>query len=81
MSLHLVRTTDERPACPEAVRLLRAALREDGRAAFLVPSFAQALDAQRLLAAAGVSLGVTVMTLSSLLDQTISLGSIVEVCG
>ncbi|WP_346696456.1 PD-(D/E)XK nuclease family protein [Thermophilibacter mediterraneus] len=69
MSLHLVRTTDERPACPEAVRLLRAALREDGRAALLVPSFAQALDAQRLLAAAGVSLGVTVTTLAAWAEE------------
>ena len=69
MSLHLVRTTDERLASPETVRMLRAALREEGRAALLVPSFAQALDAQRVLAAAGLSLGVTVTTLAAWAEE------------
>lgn len=61
MPLALVRTADEELVCPEVERLLRAALSARGRATLLVPSFSQALDAQRALAAAGgLSLGVTV---------------------
>ena len=63
MPLSLVTTKDERLVCPEAAGLLRASLARGGRATLLVPSFAQALDAQRELAAAGgLSLGVTVTT-------------------
>ena len=63
MPLTLVTTPSEEIVCPEVERLLREALAEAGRATLLVPSFAQALDAQRALAAAGgLSLGVTVTT-------------------
>ena len=49
MSLQLVRCADEGVTCPEVERRLRAALAATGRAVLLVPSFAQALDAQRAL--------------------------------
>ncbi|MBM6775519.1 PD-(D/E)XK nuclease family protein [Olsenella profusa] len=63
MPLTLVRTPDERPCGPDTLCLLRAALAAAGRVVLLVPSFAQALDAQRVLAAAGgLALGVTVST-------------------
>ena len=63
MPLNLLRCADDRLVGPDTLRLLRAALRDVGRAVLLVPSFAQALDAQRELAAAGgLSLGVTVST-------------------
>ena len=66
MSLQLVRCADEGVTCPEVERRLRVALAATGRAVLLVPSFAQALDAQRALAAAGgLSLGVTVSTPSA----------------
>ncbi|MDM8271778.1 PD-(D/E)XK nuclease family protein [Thermophilibacter provencensis] len=62
MSLDLMTTTDERLVCPEVAARLRAGLGGCGRAVLLVPSFAQALDAQRALAAEGPSVGVTVTT-------------------
>lgn len=66
MPLRLVTTSCELIASPCVVRALREALAADGRATLLVPSFAQALDAQRALAAAGgLSLGVTVTTPSA----------------
>ncbi len=63
MPLHLVTTTDEPLVCPGVERALRDAVAGGGRAVLLVPSFAQALAAQRELAGAGgLSLGVTVTT-------------------
>lgn len=65
MSLHVVRTTEEALVGAAVERALRGALAERGRAALLVPSFAQALDAQRSLAGRGLALGVTVTTPSA----------------
>lgn len=62
MSLDLMTTLDERLVCPEVAARLRADLARFGRAVLLVPSFAQALDAQRALAGEGLSVGVTVTT-------------------
>ncbi len=63
MPLNLVRTTEEGIVAATVADTLRRALVARGRATLLVPSFAQALDAQRALAAAGgLSLGVTVTT-------------------
>lgn len=63
MSLHIVRTTDERLVSPAVAASLRQALAREGRAVLLVPSFAAQLDASRALAAlGGLSLGVTVTT-------------------
>ncbi|OUO34669.1 PD-(D/E)XK nuclease family protein [Olsenella sp. An290] len=63
MSLCIVTASDERLVCPEVERALSDALSRTGRAVLLVPSFAQALDAQRSLArAGGMALGVTVST-------------------
>lgn len=63
MPLNLVRTIEEGIADATVVDVLRHALAACGRATLLVPSFSQALDAQRALAAAGgLSLGVTVTT-------------------
>ena len=70
MSLNLVRTTDERLVGAGVERALRAGLAAAGRAVLLVPSFPQALDAQRALAAAGgLSLGVTVTTPSAWAEE------------
>ena len=66
MSLTLMKTASELLVSPEAEKTLRAAVTEQGRAVLLVPSFAQALAAQRALAAAGgLSFGVTVTTPSA----------------
>lgn len=63
MALRIIETADERLVTGEVTRALRDALGARGAAVLLVPSFAQALDAQRMLAAAGgLSLGVTVTT-------------------
>lgn len=63
MSLCIVTASDERLVCPEVERTLAGALARTGRAVLLVPSFAQALDAQRALArVGGMALGVTVST-------------------
>lgn len=63
MPLALVTTACERIASPRVVRALREALASCGRAVLLVPSFSQALDAQRDLASeGGLALGVTVST-------------------
>ena len=70
MPLTLLRCADDRLVGPETLRLLRNALRDAGRVVLLVPSFAQALDAQRELAAAGgLSLGVTVSTLAAWAEE------------
>ncbi len=70
MSLKLLTTPDERLVCEEVVCALRAALSSAGRAVLLVPSFAQALEAQRALAdAGGLSLGVTVTTPAAWVDE------------
>ncbi len=65
MSLHVVRTTEEPLVGAVVEGALREALEAGGRAALLVPSFAQALDAERTLAARGLALGVTVTTPSA----------------
>ncbi len=63
MPLSALSATDERLASPELVGRERDALGSCGRAVVLVPSFAQALEVQRALAAErGLSLGVTVST-------------------
>ena len=63
MPLNLVTTAGERLVCAEVADALRAAVSSGGRAVLIVPSFAQALDAQRALAAeGGLSLGVTATT-------------------
>lgn len=63
MPLALVTTPDEEIACPEVARLLREALASTGGATLIVPSFSQALDAQRALCAeGGLSLGLEVTT-------------------
>lgn len=70
MSLNLVRTESEGIVAPEVEGRLRAALAAGGRAVLLVPSFAQALAAQRALAeAGGLSLGVTVTTLPAWAEE------------
>ena len=70
MPLNLVTTADERLVCAEVAGALRAALSAAGRAVLIVPSFAQALDAQRALAAeGGLSLGVTVTTPSAWAEE------------
>ena len=70
MSLKLLTTPDERLVCGEVVCALRAALSSAGRAVLLVPSFAQALEAQRALAGTGgLSLGVTVTTPAAWVDE------------
>ena len=53
MSLHVVRTTEEPLVGAAVERALREGLEGCGRATLLVPSFAQALDVQRSLAARG----------------------------
>lgn len=65
MSLHVVRTTEEPLVGAAVERALREGLEGCGRVALLVPSFAQALEAQRSLAARGLALGVTVTTPSA----------------
>ena len=65
MALSVHTATDERLASPELVGFVRAALDAHGRAVVLVPSLQQALEVQRSLADAGVSLGVTVGTPAS----------------
>lgn len=66
MPLTLVTTASEKIVGAEVVRRLRDAVEASGRAVLLVPSFSQALDAQRALAGAGgLSLGVTVTTLDA----------------
>ena len=63
MALRIIETADERLVTGEVTRALRGALGACGVAVLLVPSFSQALDAQRILAASGgLSLGVTVTT-------------------
>ena len=62
MPLTLIQTSDEKIVCPEVARRLRAALEGEGRAVLLVPSFAQALEAQRALSGLDLALGVTVTT-------------------
>ena len=66
MPLTLISSASEALLCPDVEGRLRSALDACGRATLLVPSFAQALDAQRGLAlAGGLSLGVTVTTPSA----------------
>lgn len=65
MSLTLTASASEAIASPHVVGRLSAAVGERGRAVLLVPSFAQALEAQRALARAGLGLGVTVTTPSA----------------
>lgn len=65
MSLTLTASASEAIASPHVVGRLSAAVGERGRAVLLVPSFAQALEAQRALSRAGLGLGVTVTTPSA----------------
>ncbi len=85
MPLNLVTTPSEELVSPEVLRRLREAVSSFGRAVLLVPSFGQALDAQRVLAGAGradgagagseaaeraaLSLGVTVTTVESWAEE------------
>ena len=62
MPLSVQATTAEGLATDELVSRVRGALSSRGRVVVLVPSFAQALDVQRALAARGLTLGVTVST-------------------
>ena len=62
MPLSVQATTAEGLVTSELVSRVRDALSSCGCAVVLVPSFAQALDVQRALAARGLSLGVTVST-------------------
>lgn len=65
MALSVHTATDERLTSPELVGFVRAALDAHGRAVVLVPSLQQALEVQRSLADAGISLGLTVGTPAS----------------
>lgn len=65
MSLTLTASASEAIASPHVVGRLSAAVGERGRAVLLVPSFAQALEAQLALSRAGLGLGVTVTTPSA----------------
>ncbi len=62
MSLHLITTSDERLVGGCVVDAVRAGLACAGRALVLAPSLALSLEAQRGLAAQGVSMGVDCAT-------------------
>lgn len=62
MSLTIVSTTEAGPASPEVVDHLRRAVKADGRAILLVPTFDEGLQASQSLARAGLALGVTITT-------------------
>ncbi len=62
MSLHLITTSDERLVGGCVADVLRAAVARDGRALVLAPSLALSLEAQRELAAQGISMGVDCAT-------------------
>ena len=63
MSLSIVKTTQERLVGPEVTQSLHEGIGAVGSAVLLVPSFAQALDAQRVLTAMpGLALSVTTTT-------------------
>lgn len=66
MSLTIVKTTQEQLVSTPVLRGLRDGVERDGSAVLLVPSFGQALDAQRVLAAEqGLALAVTTTTPSA----------------
>ena len=66
MSLTIVNTTQEQLVGPDVVRALHEGVAQTGSAVLLVPSFAQALDAQRTLAnVPGLALSVTTTTPSA----------------
>ena len=69
MALSVKTATDERMTSPELVGFVHAALDAHGRAVVLAPSFPQALEIQRALADAGISLGVTVGTPASWAEE------------
>ena len=63
MSLSIVKTYEERLVSAPVLRALEAGVESAGSAVLLVPSFAQALDAQRVLAEVpGLALSVTTTT-------------------
>ena len=66
MSLTIVNTTQEQLVGPDVVQALREGVAQTGSAVLLVPSFAQALDAQRTLSnVPGLALSVTTTTPSA----------------
>ena len=69
MTLCVHTATDEKIASPELLAFVRAALGATGGAVVLAPSFPQALEIQRALADAGLSLGVTVGTPASWAEE------------
>lgn len=63
MSLSIVKTNEERLVSAPVLRTLEAGIESAGSAVLLVPSFVQALDAQRVLAEVpGLALSVTTTT-------------------
>ncbi|HIY50623.1 MAG TPA: PD-(D/E)XK nuclease family protein [Candidatus Olsenella avicola] len=70
MPLTLLTATSEKIVGPEVERRIREAMEATGRAVLLVPSFPQALDAQRELAVmGGLALGVTVTTVEAWAEE------------
>ena len=65
MALGFVATSSERLVSAPVVSTLRHGITTRGEALLLVPSFAQALDAQKALAEMGLALGITVTTPSA----------------
>lgn len=70
MALHIVRSKDERLVSPAALECLREIHEASGRVIAFAPSFAQALDIQKTLAAEkGLALDVTSTTLESWVEE------------
>ena len=70
MPLQVTLTDSRRLVSAPVLRQLGSALASSGHAVLLVPSFAQALEAQRALAQEpGLSLGVTTTTPDAWIDE------------